>query len=245
METKTRFIIDTNGLFFREDTSLSPIDPGPELEKLFKSTLSVKIPRLMVIPTWGQVSVAVDENAYQYWSVTVDEINFKTSFKVNGEGESAELVPTFRENPAEPAITIAWNKNDAMKDQSKSMYLKFMAHIVADGIHHYKVHKQYLYAFDDTNNAYRLPISNLYDTCELCNGEYNSRATTALESLTKALHQFRNSSWNSDLWKSEGIVDNFIRFKPLANGFQTLPIKNQWTRSCAKIGTQLQKHAII
>lgn len=243
-EQKSQFIISPEGLFYREDIHRYLIDPGPELEKLFKSTLSVKIPKLMVLPTWGTVSVAVDENAYQYWSVTVDEINFKTCFYVKGEGEAAELIPMFRESPTNPAISIPWKVVDALKEQSKPMYLKFMAHIIQDGAA-YKVHKQYLYAFDDSGNAYRLPISNLYDTCELCNGEYNSRSTTALECLSKALNQFRNSPWNSDLWKDSAIVENFIRFKPLETGFTTLPIKNDWRKWCSKIATQLQKHAIL
>ncbi len=243
-EQKTQFIIDTDGRFFRVDSTKVEIDPGPELEKCFKTNMSVKLPKLMVLPGWGAVSVSVDEQQLQHWSVEVKDITFKTSYRIKGEGETAELIPLFMEK-SDTAVSINWVKDDAMAGQKKSMELRFVAVIQPQGPGAgFKTFKQYLYAFDGSN-AYRLPISNLYDTGELCNGTYESLSATSSEALIKALNQFRTSSWNSDLWKDETIVENFIRFKPLETGFKTLPIKSNWTQWCRKISTPLLKHVII
>lgn len=243
-ENKTQFIITSEGRFFREDIVRNEIDPGPELEKCFKASMAVKLPRLVTLPTWGAVSVAVDEMGVQHWSVQVEEINFNTSYRVKGEGKDAEMIPRFVEDLSSPSLNITWNKSQAMAGQAKGMDIRFVVLIHPSGSR-FVVQKQYLYAFDDAHNAYRLPISNLYDTCELCNGVYEGVGNTALETLTKSLTQFRNSSWNSDLWKDEDKVENFIRFQPLETGFNTLPIKSPWTKWCNKVVTPLVKNVIV
>lgn len=243
-ENKTQFIITPEGRFFREDIVRNEIDPGPELEKCFKASMAVRLPKLVTLPTWGAVGVVVDESGLQHWAVEVEEINFNTSYRVKGEGKDAEMIPRFTEDHGSPSLNITWNKSHAMTGQSKGMDIRFVVLIQPTG-GRFAVHKQYLYAFDDARNAYRLPISNLYDTCELCNGLFESSGVTALETLTKSLTQFRNSSWNSDLWKDESIVENFIRFQPLETGFNTLPIKSPWTKWCTKVSTPLVKNVIV
>lgn len=245
MENKTEFIIDKEGRFYREDSVRTEIDPGPELEKCFKTTMSVKLTSLISLPTWGVVSVSVDDIGLQHWSVPIAEIKFNTSFRVKGEGATAELIPLFVESKSEPSMSIDWRKSDALSSQSKGMDIRFVAVIQFQTNGLFRVQKQYLYAFDDAKNGYRLPLSNLYDTCELCNGVYNSEDATAIGTLTRALNQFRNSSWNSDLLKDVDVIENFIRFKPLETGFQTLPIKGIWTKHCEKVSTPIMKHIIV
>ncbi len=248
METKSQFIVTPEGAFFREDTTRYPIDPGPELAKTFMVGQSVKLKNFTTIPNWGNVSIAVQEDGVQHWTTAVEEIAFNTTYKTVGEGKEVEVIPLFVADPSnqEPSMTIVWNRASAMNGQKEPMHIKFMATVNPRPAHgNFAVSKQYLFAFDDKQNAWRMPLSNLYNTCELCNGEYSSVAPTAFDSFMKALEQFRKSSWNSDLFINGATIANFVRFSPLKSGFVTLPIKAKWQQWCTKVATTQSKQVIL
>lgn len=245
MEQKTQFIIDTNGRIFREDSVRQEINPGEELYKAFTHGIFMKHPNFANIPGYGpaHMTYEMDRNI-QYWSVPINTINFRTTFRTIKE--TGELYPSFghKDQTAEPIMEIEWNKDDAMQSQDSQMHLRFVALIIGgrDG-YHVSSHGHFLYAFDGRGVAWRLPVSNLYETCEICMGEYQSTAPTATEVVEKALAQFRKASWNSDLFTTHDSTHQMIRFKPLDKGFQTMPIQTRgWTTLCQKVSTAQLKY---
>jgi hypothetical protein len=247
-ETKTKFIIDAEGRFWREDTTIYDIEPGDQLQKAFTSGIVSRIRNVLNLPGHGHCHVVheLDSNT-QHWSIPMNTINFKTTFgSLETEKWGKELFPTFKANndTEHPLIEIEWNKDEAMSKQESQMNIRFVVQIRPyDNEWHAVDH--YLYAFDGRNTAWRLPIANLYETAQVCMGDYNSRGATVVKVLEKAIAQLRTASWNSDLFYDTDSVQKFVHFKPLEKGFQTLPIEGAWTKQCQKVVTAYLKFVEI
>lgn len=239
METKTEWIIDGEGKMFRRDITNMELDPGDGFQRVFSKGQIARFRNLMEIPGHGKCHMVYElDTGMQYWSIPMKTINFRTTFGVKGE----DLYPTFKpaESP-EPVLEIEWDKEKAMAKQDSTMNIQFIAIVKFDGVGYY-VSDHYLFTFDGRSCCWRLPIANLYDTCQICMGEYSSFAVTAYDAVQKALAQFRKASWNADLFFSLDIIHQFVRFKALEKGFETLPIIGGWTTHCSKISTAMLKY---
>jgi hypothetical protein len=248
METKKQYIISETGQFFREDIMRKEILPGDALQKAFSTNIVVTTRGLMELPGHGQVHL-IYEQATETWhfSVPMQTINFRTTFKpiTTDEGYKDQLYPTFADaGSKEPMMEIEWNKQDACISQSTSMNLVFLVQVKRDNGSYYAA-DHYFYAFDDKKSAWRLPIANLYNTCQVCMGGYESTSTTAVGAVFNALRQFRSASWNEDLFNHGDSVWKFIRFKALKKGFETQPIIDSWTSHCDKISTPQLKFCLV
>lgn len=241
---KAEWAISTEGKIVRRSITEDEIDPGEALGKAFSSGVILKVKNMFTMPGCGMVNVAIDpKDNSQYWTIPLSEIVFKSTFKASGEGEDAQLVPTFAK--AQPKLSIAWNVEQALAGRDTPL-IRFVAQ-VASGPNGGRMLKQYIYAFSKDGNAYRMPMANVYDTGEICNGEYGSVAPTAFESVEKAIAQFRSAPYNTDLYYGDdnGITSKFFHFKPLKDGFQTLPIEGEWWKLCNKVSTANLKFVVL
>ncbi len=239
MEERTQFIINQEGRIFREYRKIDEINPGDALQRAFTINVVTTARNLMELPGYGPLHVVhqQSENCIHF-SVPMETINFRSTFKAitADEGYKDQLYPTFaNKDSSEPIIEIEWNRADAMIKQDATMRIRFHVMVKPSGTDQWSVVDHYLYAFDGRGVAWRLPIANLYDTCQVCMGVYNSASPTALGALHKALAQFRMAPWNSDLFYNAETVWKFIRFKALEKGFHTQPILAPWTTLCAKV----------
>lgn len=246
MEEKTQFMVDLEGRIFRHYSQIEEIDPGDALQRAFTQNVVTVARNLMELPGHGLIHMVhqQSENAVHF-SVPLETINFRTTFKpiTADEGYKDQLFPTFAHKDSnEPIMEIEWNRADAMAKQEATMRIRF--HVIVkpvSGADMWVAADHYLYAFDGRGVAYRLPLANLYNTCRVCMGEYNSKAPSALETLQKALAQFRIAPWNSDLFESGHNIWEFVRFKALEKGFHTQPIIKPWTTYCTKLATATLK----
>lgn len=98
--------------------------------------------------------------------------------------------------------------------------------------------KCFLLAFNSSKANYQLPLPNLYDDCSVCMGEFNSHGTSYLECFQKALTQFRNATWNTDLTDGEKLkkLETLIRFKVVKQDdkdvFEREGNGNLWWNQC-------------
>lgn len=248
-QSTSEYIVGPDGRIFREDKTRTEVDVGDQLERAFAGKITVKSNFLLEIPDFGPagISISPDVASGYYWTVALNKIVFTSTFQAFDRDGVGELYPTFKNDTA-TRMRIEWNLNDAMANQSHGLNLKFVAH-VCGGPGGYNIGKQYLFAYDEGGNAWRLPTSNLYDHGELCNGTYDSMSMTVQGALIKALTQFRQSPWNSDLYpithERVESTANFFRFKPLDKGFQTLPIIGDWRSRCSKLSTPILKHVVV
>jgi len=245
MTETTEFYISTEGRIFREYRQRDEIDPGDALQKVFTANVVTTARNFMELPGHGLIHVVHQQtDNVLHFSVPMETINFRTTFKAitADEGYKDQLYPTFAaKGSPEPIIEIEWNRADAMIKQEATMRIRFVVMVKPYTGEQWYAYDHYLYAFDGRGVAFRLPIANLYDTCQVCMGEYNSMASTAIGALNKALAQFRIAHWNADLFYNKDNVWEFVRFKALDKGFHTQPILKPWTTMCSKVSTAYLK----
>lgn len=246
MSEITEFYINTEGRIYREYRQREEIDPGDALQRVFTSNVVTTARNFMELPGHGPIHVVhhQSENCLHF-SVPMETITFRTTFKAitADEGYKDQIYPTFGDKNASAStmMQIEWNRADAMIQQEDSMRIRFHVMIKPVRDDHWQAVDHYLYAFGGRGVCWKLPFGNIYDTCQVCMGEYNSVAATALGSLQKALAQFRNAPWNSDLFYYPDTIWKFVRFKALDNGFQTQPIIPPWTTMCDKVSNAFVK----
>lgn len=247
MPSETIFVIDVDGKIFRQTTTKDEIDPGAALAMAFAKGVKTKIRGICEIPGYGVANACIEqETGHQYWSLEINEIVFKTSFRtVEVKEGHRELVPDFKVTSSEE-ISIPWDKNAAMASQGSDLHIMFMAHI-KPGVSTFQCGKNYLVAMDAKGATYRLPTSNVYNHGELCCGSFSSTSMTAAGSFRLALDQFRAAPWNADLTTSTNYehISNFFHFKPMEKGFQTMPIKGKWQTACQKISTPIFANVVV
>lgn len=248
MEERTQFIIDPEGRIFREYRELEEIDPGDAFQKAFTTNVVTTARNFMELPGHGPIHVVHQQSdSTLHFSVPLETINFRTTFKAinRDDGFKDQLYPTFEaKDSTTPIIEIEWNRAEAMLNQEATMQIRFHVLVKPTG-DQWSCHDHYLYAFDGRGAAWRMPLGNLYETCQVCMGQYNSLSLTALEAVQKAIAQFRTSPWNSDLFYGGEIIWKFIRFKSIDKKFQTQPILAPWTTLCTKVATPLLKFCQI
>jgi hypothetical protein len=109
--------------------------------------------------------------------------------------------------------------------------------------------ESWLVAYDANGRCYRLPTSNVYEDCKVCQGKYDGYGTSLLDALIKAYNQFLASEWNADLANYSG-EDNqsqsMFRFKLLEpDGFETVPPTGTWQSYCKRINNEFINNSII
>lgn len=242
-ENKIQWVIEGDGRMFREETHRSEVEPGDAFQRALTSDITVRLRNFIELPEYGFCHVVADSHGpSQWWSIPMPTLNFRTTFAT----KDGIMYPTFL--PAgqteTPVLEIPWSIFDAFDGQAEPMYLRFVVQLKPVGAQ-WCANDHYLYALDRRKGCWRLPIANLYDTCQVCMGEYISTAPSAYDSVQKALAQFRRASWNSDLFYNRDTISDFVRFKPLEKGFETLPIRGAWANSCAKVSTTNVNYAEI
>jgi hypothetical protein len=108
-----------------------------------------------------------------------------------------------------------------------------------------KVDGNWLFACDQEQRGYRLPLPNLHDDCRICTGAFDGDQATALECVQASLAQFHRSKWNADLLRAGETAQKFFRFQPTADTFTTLPIQGEWTQHCEKVATALYERVVL
>jgi hypothetical protein len=249
MEEKTDYLITREGKMFRRYTQLDEIDPGEAIQKAYAQNITTTARNFMELPGHGLIHLVQQQaEGILHVSVPLETINFRTSFKAitTDEGYKNQLYPSFHDKHAtDPMMEIEWVRADAMLKQEATMRLRFHVLLKPNNDGGWYAFDHYLYAFDGRGVAFRLPIANIFDTCQLCMGEYNSKSETAIGTVQKALQQFRTATWNADLFKNATDVWKFIRFKALDKGFATQPIIPPWTTMCAKVNTAYLKYCQV
>ena len=191
---------------------------------------------VMSVSGWGHVHADVGLND-TVWSVPIKHIPLKARFRViNGV-----LVPMFA-SMTDLEMPMVWSA-------PKEVRLVFVVRTqniedgVEDGV---EIGGNWLFAYSQDRHGYRLPLPNLHDECSLCTGEFESRYDSALKAVTASLEQFNQSKWNSDLMRTVAESQQFFRFRPTNETFETLPIAAaDWTSLCDKVGTALMDRVIL
>ena len=184
------------------------------------------------VPDWGLAHASVGLND-TIWSVPIDRIPLNARFRlINGV-----LVPIFASG-MDMEMPLVWRAPREVR-----LVFAVRTEFATDCL---KIGGNWLFACDQDNRGYRLPLPNLHDDCLICTGNFEDRYDTAGEALVASLEQFRKSKWNADLMRTVEQSQKFFRFQPTNETFETLPIAApDWTTLCDKVSTAVMERVIL
>jgi hypothetical protein len=229
---KTEIILRENGTL--TERTIRERDLKAEADVLEGLTADVlrRQRNVMAIPGWGMAhaNVGLDDTL---WSVVIDRIPLKARFRVvNGV-----LIPMFASG-TDLEMPLVWQA-------PKEVRLIFAIRTEPEN-DRVLIGGNWLFAFNQDNNGYRLPLPNLHDECTICTGEFDGTHDSAREAIIASLEQFNQSKWNSDLMRTVAQSQKFFRFRPTNDTFETLPIEAaDWTSLCDKVSTALLDRVIL
>lgn len=173
------------------------------------------------------ISMSIDSKKTSSFWIPVLKINLTAPFKVCDDGSAW---PVF--DGTLPIFEITWNTPPDM-----NLFLVVLLNQL-----HYEI-ATYLVAMEENKYQWRIPISNLYDDCKLCNGNYE-RKYGVVQALTAAWDQFNLSRWNRDLYASSSEVfrektKKMFGFKSVNNTFEQVPMSVDWREYCEKINNEI------
>lgn len=198
MDTTESYIrLNADGTTEFVRTVRSSRDISEEIARQFASGVTISLKNAFEVKQ-GVVSV-IASATQRFCCVELNKINLLAHFAI---GQQNILTPRFFAPKDEvgqglPKTTMVWHPPE-------NMTLVFAVSMTQDETTHKdwssnRYQQTFLIAFDSVKRSYLLPLPNLYDDCSICMGEFNGRDYSMQTSFQKALEQFDNSSWNSDL----------------------------------------------
>jgi hypothetical protein len=229
---KKEWIIGENGGITERYTREREIEAEQAIIDALSENVFRKVCQLIKIPEWGVAHASIGMQDI-IWSIEINRLPLNAKFRLVNQ----VLVPMFGSTP-DLEMPMVWEKQGALR-------LVFVVRTEPLEDYH-SINGNWLFAYNEQRNAYRLPLPNLYDDCTICTGEFKGSHETAIECVQASLEQFRKSQWNSDLIKNLEQSQKFFRFRPNDEGFDTLPIDaTDWTTLCTKVSTAMMDRVIL
>lgn len=231
MET-TEIIIRENGTLIERVIRERDLEAEQSVFDALTSEVTRTLRNVVTIPEWG-VAHGNAGLSDTIWSIAIDRIPLHARFRlINGV-----LVPVFASS-ADHEMPLVWRVPDSVR----------VVFVVRTEFHadHITVAGNWLFAFDNDDRGYRLPLSNLHDDCLICTGNFADRYNSAGEAICASLEQFHKSKWNADLMRTVEESQKFFRFHPTNESFETLPIlAADWTTLCSKVSTAIMERVVL
>ena len=187
---------------------------------------------VLAIPGWGvaHANVGLEDII---WSVAINRIPLKARFKL----VNSVLVPMFA-SMTDLEMPMVWTAPPEVR-------LVFVVRTTVED-DCVMVGGNWLFAYNKDHNGYRLPLPNLHDECTICTGQFEDSYATAQNAVAASLEQFNRSKWNADLMRTVAQSQQFFRFRPTNETFETLPITAaDWTTLCDKVSTAIMDRVIL
>jgi len=228
----TEIIIRENGTLTERVIRERALEAEASVLDALTSEVTRTLRNVTAIPEWGVAHANVGLND-TIWSVAIDRIPLIARFRlINGV-----LVPMFA-STTDHEMPLVWHSPAEVR-------LVFVVRTEFNN-DHISVAGNWLFAYDQDNRGYRLPLPNLHDDCLICTGNFADRYNSAGEGISASLEQFRKSKWNADLMKTVEQSQKFFRFHPTNETFETLPIlAADWTALCNKVSTAIMERVVL
>lgn len=241
MSNTVEFVIKPDGEIVKRSTQEVPIEVLPTIKAAFQTGATFQIKGFMDFDNpfyggCGLVANSATPNALM-WSVRVRTINLNTHFQMVDK----VLTPDFRgDQTGSTPLEIAWRVPDDMR---VVLGMSVGMSVTGSSTGLWTLGKHYLVAYDTGGKrTWKLPVSNLYNTLELCHGQDKSSHPSALKAVQAALAAFQASKWNADLYSATSNTGAMFRFEPENSGFKQLPLVlasgKDWTSLCDKIANE-------
>lgn len=233
------FVLRPGGEIVRRDMSEYPVAVPDKLLEAINKDVSIPLHALLNIDDWGWMGMMVTGGKVHYVTVQAKRIILRTAFDLIDKKEKI-LVPNFASS--DPQMELAWTPPP---DMGIVILMTIQQHKDAD----YSIPKCFLYAMDERPQYWRLPLSNIYDDCGICEGRAIGRFPTMMAAVMDMLTTFDRSRWNRDLWGNDvkERTQTMFRFQDQGEGkvIALPPGEKKWTKLCEKVATDVQKYIVL
>lgn len=228
----TEIIIRDNGTLTERVIRERNLDVEESVLEALTEGVNRNIRNVLTLPDWGLVHANVGLES-TIWSAVIDRIPLHARFRLINN----VLVPAFASG-TDIEMPLVWRA-------PKEVRLAFVVRTESEGDYH-RIIGNWLFACDADKRGYRLPLPNLHDDCLICTGNFDDIHASGGECVAASLEQFRKSKWNADLMRTIEKSQQFFRFNPTNETFETLPIAAQdWTTLCDKVSTDIMERVIL
>lgn len=184
----------------------------------------------------GIVVCGMETYAYKYAS----SLSLNTQYKIN---KDKTLTPVFlhrdekdsEEGKRYPSFVGKW----LVPSDMSLMYAAQIVDVDSMAPSTSYDHKCFLIAWDGAGRAFRLPLPNLFDNCDMCTGKFDGMGDSIEMAFDKACNQMEKSEWNNDLLDAGRLTgaEAMFRFKTSeANGeMECIPFEGDWKKHCPKV----------
>lgn len=228
----TEIILRDNGTLTERVIRERNLDAEPSVLEALTNDVIREVRNVFSLPEWGLVHASVGIND-TIWTVCINRIPLHARFRLIHN----VLVPAFA-STTDIEMPLIWHA-------PKELRLAFVVRTEFEGPC-VRIGGNWLFACDGEKRGYRLPLPNLHDDCLICTGSFDDRYPAGQECLQASLEQFRKSKWNSDLMRTVEKSQQFFRFQPTNDTFETLPVAaSDWTTLCDKVSTEIMERVIL
>jgi hypothetical protein len=228
----TEIIIKDNGTIMERSICERDLNAGQLVRDALNEAVTRTVRNILSLPGWGLVHANAG-SADTLWSVAIGQIPLHARFRL----VAGVLVPAFVSD-TEIEMPVVWQPPPEVR-------LAFVVLTQPDQ-DRVKVAGNWLFACDQDNRGFRLPLPNLHDDCRICTGDFEACYDTVNQAVLASLEQFRKSKWNADLMRTVERSQKFFRFQPTDESFQTLPIEAaDWRSLCDKVSTDIMERVVL
>ena len=231
MET-LEIILRDNGTLTERTIRERDLDVGPAVLAALTAGATRNLRHVLALPDALAVHASVGLTD-TLWTVRLDRLPLLTHFRLIAD----MLVPSFA-TPTDLELPLVWHAPETVR-------LAFVVRTTGadEGV---TIDGNWLFACDENQRGYRLPLPNLFEDCKVCTGQFQDTYDSGAACVTASLEQFRKSQWNADLMRTVERSQQFFRFQPTNETFTTLPIAAaDWTTLCDKVSSDILERVVL
>lgn len=234
MTTTKEYVINSEGAVLRRVITEAELDLSDNFIQTLCRDVNIKMPLAWAIPEIGDVGLCV-QPSQAYATVSLQRLRIRCPWRLNASGN---LIPMFGSN-ADPVMTLDWTP-------PKELHPKFLIMLVPSANKSWLARAFWLFALNPVDRTFwRMPIANVHDDCSCCTGTERIPGTSAQDVVRKAVDNFDQANYNSDLWRNAEFTHAFFQIKPLADSkFQMIAPSGNWWDWCTKVGTSVGEFVI-
>lgn len=241
LQSGFEYVMSSEGKLYRRDYKVMELEVTQAAIDGIGSSIVRKTLNAFMTKDWGMTHIAQGGDGHVYLTTEIKRIPLRAPFKLSGKEGEQFLIPVF-DSKTEETLSLEWKELAGMT----LLFLQMCKVEPSASVPRtWTSVKAWLFAADNNNRHFKLPLPNIYDDCRVCEGDWQRYASSAQESVTRALAQFEKSEWNADLWRDPAASQKMFRFMPKKEGFDQMPPQaSDWTQLCVKVSLEISKYAV-
>lgn len=230
MASKTEYVLASDGSFSKRVIQEIELEITDAIMQAVAGDVTRTTLNVFALDGCGPIHLSMGTSV-GFITINLPTIPIKAPYTTAGGGI---LVPNFAGGT--PILSLVWKVPTGMRVR---LMFQFERLAVLD---------TWLFACDNENRTFRLPLANLHEDCRVCMGHNPVTAANVMQLAAKELETFASAQFNTDLWGDVESTQRMFQFKPRnekKDSWETLPVQaDNWTNLCKQVSTEVAANLI-